>query len=524
MMSAVDAKSTESAGAAAAVPAITLAGIHKRFGEVLAVDNVSLSLLPGEVHAVLGENGAGKSTLMNILGGFLAPDAGIIEVDGEPVLFKTPRDALAARIGMVHQHFRLVEEFTVAENLAIGVESVDSASRRDLERHAAELSERFGFPVDPSRRLWELSVGEKQRVEILRTLGQGAKVMVLDEPTSVLTAAEGEVLLATMRTMAAEGNTIVFISHKLNEVMAVADSITVMRKGRVVGQLGKSEAGLSKLAQLMIGDTATQSDGAGARPSGSRVGETVLSVERVSACDAWGTETLHDVSLELRAGEILGIAGVAGNGQAQLEEVLTGMGSPTAGTIRLNGTPMEGKSVRRFIDAGVRCIPEDRRGTGLAPEEPIWRNAILKCYRQEPVSRGFLLRKGAAMKIASELAEKVNLSTAQMNTPAAHLSGGNAQKLLAGRELEGEPSYVVAVNPSQGLDVGAVAAMWRQLVEARDRGIAVLLISADLDEVLHLSDRVLVQYEGRFVGEVPRAEADRQRIGVLMGGGADRER
>jgi ABC-type uncharacterized transport system ATPase subunit len=521
MTPAVETGASQPAGAAVAVPAIRLIGIRKEFGEVLAVDNVDLSLQPGEVHAVLGENGAGKSTLMNILGGFLAPDRGTIEVDGSPVTFKTPRDAMAARIGMVHQHFRLVEEFTVAENLAIGLESVKSAGRRDLERHASELSERFGFPVDPSKRLWELSVGEKQRVEILRTLGQGTKVMVLDEPTSVLTAAESEVLLATMRRMAGEGNTIVFISHKLNEVMAVADTITVMRRGRVVGELKRSEAQLSDLARLTIGDAKTQSDVDVSRRHGSSVGTSVLSVEGVSAADDWGTAALHDVSLELRAGEILGIAGVAGNGQAQLEEVLTGMRTPTAGTIEVAGKRMEGSSVRRFIDAGVRYIPEDRRGTGLAPDEPIWRNAILKCYRQEPVSRGFLMRKGAAMKVASDLSEKVNLSTKQMNTPAAHLSGGNAQKLLAGRELEGDPIYVVAVNPSQGLDVGAVAAMWGQLVEARDRGIGVLLISADLDEILHLSDRILVQYEGRFVGETPREQADRQKIGVLMGGGAD---
>jgi simple sugar transport system ATP-binding protein len=506
--------------AAATVPAVTLLGIRKQFGEVLAVDGVDLLLQPGEVHAVLGENGAGKSTLMNILGGFLAPDAGTIVVDGERVLFKTPRDALAAQIGMVHQHFRLVEEFTVAENLAIGLDTADSASRRDLERHAEELSERFGFPVDPSKRLWELSVGEKQRVEILRTLGQGAKVMVLDEPTSVLTASESDVLLATMRKMAAEGSTIVFISHKLNEVMAVADVVTVMRKGRTVGSLKKSEADVGRLAQLMIGDAQTQSDVDVSRSAGVSPGEPVLEMEGVSASDAWGTPTLHEVSLQVRAGEIVGVAGVAGNGQAELEEVLTGMRSPTAGTIRVKGTSMGGQSVRRFIDAGVGYIPEDRRGTGLAPTEPIWRNAILKCYRREPVSRGPWLRKGAAMRIASELAAKVNLSTQDVNTPAAHLSGGNAQKLLAGREMDGDRSYVVAVNPSQGLDVGAVAAMWQALVEARDRGIGVLLISADLDEVLHLSDRVLVQYEGRFVGETTREQADRRRIGLLMGGGS----
>jgi simple sugar transport system ATP-binding protein len=324
-----------------------------------------------------------------------------------------------------------------------------------------------------------------------------------------------------MRKMAGEGSTIVFISHKLNEVMAVADVITVMRKGRTVGSLRKSEADLAGLAQLMIGDAKTQSDVDVSRSSAATAGEPVLEVEGLSACDAWATPTLHEVSLRVRAGEIVGIAGVAGNGQTELEEVLTGMRSPTSGTIRVKGISMEGQSARRFIDAGVGYIPEDRRGTGLAPTEPIWRNAILKCYRREPVSRGPFLRKGAATKIAAELAEKVNLSTKDVNTPAAHLSGGNAQKLLAGRELEGDRSYVVAVNPSQGLDVGAVAAMWRQLVEARDRGIGVLLISADLDEVLHLSDRVLVQYEGRFVGEATREQADRRRIGLLMGGGSD---
>jgi simple sugar transport system ATP-binding protein len=505
---------------AAGVPAITLRGIRKRFDQVVAVDGVDLAFAPGEVHALLGENGAGKSTLMNIVAGFLAPDTGEIELDGQSVLFRSPRDALAAGIGMVHQHFRLVEQFTVAENLAIGsADAGAKGSRGGLVRWAAEIGERFGLGIEPDKPLWRLSVGEKQRVEILRTLARGAKVLVLDEPTAVLTPPESHALLETVRRMAAEGATIIFISHKLNEVLSVADRITVMRRGQLVQTLPRAECDIPSLARLMVGDAATPEGVSVERTGRPSSGEPALVASGLSAHDERGVLALDDVSLTVARGEIVGVAGVAGNGQKELEEVLAGLRKPTSGTIRVGGRDLVGQSVRRFIEAGVAHIPEDRKGMGLVPSEPIWRNAILKRDREAPIARGPLLRSREAKRVARELAAKVNLSTDNVNTSVGHLSGGNAQKLLAGRELEGDRTVVIAVNPTQGLDVGAIAAVWRQLVAARDRGLGVLLISADLDEVLHLSDRILVQYEGRMVGEFVREDVERDHVGVLMGGG-----
>jgi simple sugar transport system ATP-binding protein len=503
------------------VPAITLRGIRKQFDQLVAVDGVDLSFAPGEVHALLGENGAGKSTLMNIVAGFLAPDAGEIEIGGSSVLFRSPRDALAAGIGMVHQHFRLVEQFTVAENLAIGASDQEGLSGRSLLKWAAEIGERFDLEIDPAKPLWRLSVGEKQRVEILRTLARGARVLVLDEPTAVLTPGESDALLHTMRRMAGEGASVIFISHKLNEVLTVADRISVMRRGRLEQTLPRAECDIAGLARMMIGDAESSTDAQVRTDGGTPPGADLLVASGLSAHDERGLLALDDVTISVRHGEIVGIAGVAGNGQKELEEVLAGLRQPTSGSIRLDGEELVGRSVRRFIDAGVAYIPEDRKGMGLVPTEPIWRNAILKSYRQTPVGRGPFLRNAEAKRAARELAERVNLSTTNVNTSVGHLSGGNAQKLLAGRELEGDRRVVIAVNPSQGLDVGAIAAVWRQLLAARDRGLGVVLISADLDEVLHLSDRILVQYEGRIVGDFPRDSVDRHQVGLLMGGGQE---
>jgi simple sugar transport system ATP-binding protein len=515
---------TTGADRAGGVPAITLRGIRKAFDQVLAVDGVDLEFKPGEVHALLGENGAGKSTLMNLLAGFLGPDAGEIEIDGQSVLFRSPRDALAAGIGMIHQHFRLVEAFTVAENLAIGAGDIGgTAGRSALNAWATDVARRFDLAIEPDKPLWRLSVGEKQRVEILRTLARGARVLVLDEPTAVLTPLESRALLETMRRMAAEGSTIIFISHKLNEVLAVADRITVMRRGKVVQTLDRAECDVSRLARLMVGDAETPAglpDDRTAPPVG---GEPALVASGLTAHDERGVLALDDVSLTVGRGEIVGIAGVAGNGQRELEEVLAGLRPPSAGSVRIGGQELVGKPVRKFIEAGVAHIPEDRKGMGLVPTEPIWRNAILKRDRKPPVARGPFLRSREAKRIAAELIKRVNLSTDDVNTPVGQLSGGNAQKLLTGRELDGDRTVVIAVNPTQGLDVGAIAAVWRQLLAARERGLGVLVISADLDEVLQLSDRILVQYEGRFVGEFTREDVGRDRVGVLMGGGEENE-
>jgi general nucleoside transport system ATP-binding protein len=501
--------------APAPAPALELRGIEKRFGPVRAVTSLDLAIRCGEVHAVLGENGAGKSTLMNISSGFLAPDVGLILVNGEPVEFGSPRDALAAGVGMVHQHFRLVAQFSVAENLAIGANDVPAViSRGELNERAAKLSEQFRLSVEPDRPVWTLSAGEKQRVEILRTLCRGAQVLILDEPTAVLTPDEGLQLCATLRDMAADGVAVVFISHKLNEVLDVADRISVMRRGSLVATEPRHNCDVDSLARLMFGDVS--STNRPTRRERTSEGPVVLKVTRVSATDERGVKTLKDISFDVRRGEIVGVVGVAGNGQQDLEAVVTGLVKPDSGDVQVddgrNSGPRAAKHTR------VAHIPEDRLGMGLVPGEPIWSNAILRRHREKPISHGPLLRRDRARKFASDLAQSVNLSTTSVRTPVGHLSGGNAQKLLTGRELYGDRVLVVAVNPTQGLDVRAAAGVREALQEAAGRGLGVLLISADLDEVLLLGDRVAVLYEGAIVGQFNRDQTDRDQIGKLMGG------
>ena len=501
----------------ALTPRLELRGIEKRFGPVQAVASLDLSFNRGEVHAVLGENGAGKSTLMNISAGFLAPDAGAILIDGQPVLFGSPRDAIAVGVGMVHQHFRLVEQFSVAENLAIGAADVSEVvSQAELKRRAAGLSEQFGLGVEPDRPVWTLSVGEKQRVEILRTLSRGAQVLILDEPTAVLTPEESVQLCSTLRGMAAGGATVVFISHKLNEVLAVADRISVMRRGALVATEPRANCSLDLLAKMMFGDfSGEQRVSHRERESGSPV---VLGLSQVSASDDRGVRALRSVSFDVRLGEIVGIVGVAGNGQQELEEVITGLRKPDDGKIEINGKVTRG--VRAIQNAKIAHIPEDRLGMGLVGGESIWRNAILRRHHVKPISQGPLIRRRAAKRFAADLADSVNLSTKDVATPVRHLSGGNAQKLLAGRELHGDRVAVIAVNPTQGLDMQAAGAVRNSILEAADRQLGVLLISADLDEVLLIADRILVLYEGEIAGEFESDQADRDRIGVLMGGGS----
>jgi simple sugar transport system ATP-binding protein len=507
----------EPSGGERQLPALELRGIEKRFGSVQAVDSLNLSFAPGEVHALLGENGAGKSTSMNIAAGFLAPDVGTISVQGEPIQFGTPRDAIAVGVGMVHQHFRLVEQFSVARNLALGATDVrEIISPGELTERAARLSEQYGLEVEPTRPVWSLSVGEKQRVEILRTLSRGAQVVILDEPTAVLTPDESDRLCATLREMAAQGRTVVFISHKLNEVMSVADRVSVMRAGSLVATNEKSDCDIQMLGRLMFGDAAAASPKAERRRQPSE--RVALRIKDAVVKDDWGLEALRGVSLEVRGGELVGLVGVAGNGQRELEEAIAGLRNLSAGAVEVDGTELSnGRPSKR---SKLAYIPEDRLGMGLVGSEPIWRNAILRRHRSREISRGPIIRNGAAKRFAADLAESVNLSTKDGGTLVQHLSGGNAQKLLAGRELFGNRAAVVAVNPTQGLDVQAAAAVRDALVDAVERDLGVLLISADLDEVLLLADRVLVLYEGRICGEFRRGQSDRDRIGMMMGGGA----
>jgi len=496
-------------------------GITKRFPGVLANDDVSFEAAVGEVHALLGENGAGKTTLSNILTGLYRPDEGHIELYGEPVHFHSPRDALDAGICMVHQHFRLVEPFTVAENVVLGDHR--SEGRRffvqtpTIERRVTELGQRFGLGVHPRSRIWQLSVGEQQRVEILKALYREARILIMDEPTAVLTPQEAAVLFSTLRAMAQEGKTVIFISHKLHEVKAVADRVTVLRGGRTVETVAATDATPRSLAALMVG---REVDLASRHEREQKPGdEVVLELEGVHAGGDRGGEALKGVSLRLRSGEIVAVAGVAGNGQRELAETISGMRIPSAGTIRVGTRVLRPGDPRDAIRAGVAHIPEDRLGTGLAPSLSIARNAALKTYRSPPISRGPLLAVRRMGELALQLIRRYGVQAPGPETPARNLSGGNLQKLMLGREFQGEPRVLIAAQPTRGLDVGAIETVHAYLREAAAKGLAVLLISEDLDEILVLADRVTVMYEGAIVGELDVGAATVEEIGYLMAGG-----
>jgi simple sugar transport system ATP-binding protein len=498
------------------VPAVELRGIVKRFPGVVANDGVDFRLARGEVHALLGENGAGKSTLMNILDGLYQPDAGEILIDGVPVAFRSPRDAIAAGLGMVHQHFTLVESMSVTENILIGLQR--PRFRLDIARKEAEvaaLAEKNGLRVDPGAKVWQLSVGERQRVEILKVLYRGARVLIMDEPTAVLAPQEIEDLFATLRSMTAAGRSIVFISHKLSEVLAIADTVTVMRRGRVTAK-GLPAAGMTKpkLAQLMVGREVLGSLERTWLPPG----EVVLRLEDVEADGDKGVPALRGVSLEVRSGEIVGIAAVAGNGQSELAEVISGL-RPCRGRIVVSGDDIANRPVRNVIQHGVAHVPEDRTGVGTAPNLSLVDNLIMKRYRSKPIARGWSIDMSAARTAAAGLKASYEISAPSIDTEARLLSGGNIQRLILAREIESEPRLMIAVQPTRGLDVGAVESAHRLLMERRGAGAAILLISEDLDEVLSLSDRVAVLYAGRIVGLEDAATADINRIGLLMTGG-----
>ena len=498
--------------------AVEARGIVKAFPGVLANDRVDFDLRRGEVHALLGENGAGKSTLMNILAGLYRPDAGEIRVEGQPVAFGSPRDAIAAGLGMVHQHFTLVPSQTVTENILLGLDRPRFLLReRRSEAEVAALADRFGMRGDPRTAIWQLSVGEQQRVEILKMLYRGARILIMDEPTAVLAPQEADDLFATLRSMTAEGRSVVFISHKLGEVLAIADRVTVMRRGKVTAA-GLPTAGATKadLARLMVGRSVLEVLD---RPPQSP-GEVVLSVRGVSATNDRGLPALHEVSLDVRAGEIVGIAAVAGNGQSELAEVVTGL-RPCTGQISVRGEPVANRSAATAIARGVAHVPEDRTGVGSAPNLSLTDNLIMKRYRDPPVARGWLLDDASARHLADGLRETYRIVAPTVDTEVRLLSGGNLQRAILAREIETKPGLLIAVQPTRGLDVGAIESVHRLLIEMRTSGTAILLISEELDEILALADRVEVMYEGRFVGSFPSSEAEIGRIGLLMTGGAE---
>ena len=471
----------------------------------------------GEIHALLGENGAGKSTLMNILSGLYRPDAGQIRLDGEPVTFGSPRDAIEAGIGMVHQHFTLVPSQTVTENVLLGLRTPRFLLRPG--RHDAEiaaLAERFGLRVDPRAKIWQLSVGEQQRVEILKMLYRGARILILDEPTAVLAPQEVDELIKTLRTMTDAGRSVVFISHKLTEVLAVADRITVMRRGKVTAA-GIPAAGATKpgLASLMVGREVLER----LERTPFQPGPVVLSVDEVWADGDRGRPALRGATLEVRAGEIVGIAAVAGNGQTELAQVITGMRRVTKGSAKVGGVEVANRSSGHAIRHGVAHVPEDRTGVGSAPNLSIVDNLIMKRYKAPPVARGWFMDEGASRAIASDLRASFAIASPSIDTEARLLSGGNLQRLILAREIDAGPRLMIAAQPTRGLDVGAIEAVHRILLQRRAEGTAILLISEDLDEILALADRVDVMYEGWIAGSFDPATADIHKIGLLMTGG-----
>jgi simple sugar transport system ATP-binding protein len=500
--------------------ALEMRGITKRFPAVLANDDITFDVRAGEIHALLGENGAGKTTLMNILYGLVSPDAGELRIEGEPVTIRDPSDAIARGIGMVHQHFMLVPVLTVAENVVLGRErlrgpflDLPAASRR-----IRELAAQLGFDIDPDARVEQLPVGQQQRVEILKVIYRGARILVLDEPTAVLTPQETMEVFNVLRRLRDGGAAIVFISHKLEEVLAIADRITVIRRGRVVGTRRPRETSDSELATMMVGrEVLLRVDRGRSHP-----GDVVLRVEGLRASDDRAHEVLRGVDLEVRSGEILGVAGVAGNGQDELVEALVGLRAPTAGRVLLGERDITGSPIHQVRDFDVAYVPADRQRFGLVLPFSVEDNLMLTAYDEEPFAVGplHLLREHRAVEMwAGRLIEEFDIRTPSRHARTATLSGGNQQKVIVAREFRGANRVLILDQPTRGLDVGSIEFIHKRAIQKRDEGVAILLISADLDEVLELSDRVSVMFRGRIVGTFDAADAERDRIGLLMAKG-----
>lgn len=501
-------------------PIVRLQGIAKYFPGVIANENVDLEVMPGEIHALLGENGAGKSTLMNILTGIYQADAGEILIDGYRREFATPLQAIAAGIGMVHQHFKLVQAFTVAENIHLGWdETPKRASKSVLESRTAELAKRFNLEIRPGATVSDLSTGEQQRVEILRVLARKARLLILDEPTAVLTPAEARELFRALRDFVADGNAVIFISHKLDEVMEISDRISILRGGRKIATKQTSECNAHMLANLMVGREIVLDDMRARAPGAApKSKEPVLVLNKVSVTDETGGKALDEISLQLRAGEILGIAGVAGNGQRELSQVLTGVRAASSGEVIVDGKSMKGANAAAFAAFGIGHIPEDRLHSGLAPALSITANAVMREYGKAPVSPHGVYNPRGALALAKEIAEAADVAIPDFGMPVRNLSGGNQQRLVARREMRIADKVLVAAYPSRGLDVGAINTMLRYIVELRDAGAGIVLISEELEELLNLSDRIAVLYEGRIMGTVENDNLDIEEIGLLMGG------
>jgi ABC-type uncharacterized transport system ATPase subunit len=496
---------------------LELRGITKRFPGVIANEKVDLTVEPGQIHALLGENGAGKTTLMNVLYGLYKQDEGEILVDGSPVVFRDPGDAIKAGIGMVHQHFMLVPVFSVTENVMLGVEStrgplriLDKATAR---ARIVEISERHNLEVDPDALVEDLPVGVRQRVEIIKTLYRRSNLLILDEPSAVLTPQETEELFEIMRSLQAGGTSIIFITHKLNEVLEIADRITVLRRGKVVGSAIPAEATQQSLAQMMVGRPVDlEVDRGPAKPA-----EPVLEIAGLSVRDDRGHLAVRDLDLVVHAGEIVAVAGVQGNGQTELVEAITGLRRLAGGSIRIHGREVR-TDPRRVFEAGVAHVPEDRLEEGLVPAFTIAENLVLNTYYLKPFADGVRLHRDAILAAATELVGQFDVRTPSVFNEVANLSGGNQQKVIVAREFSRPIKLLVAAQPTRGLDVGSIEYIHRRVVEKRDEGAAVLIVSTELDEVLALGDRIAVMYRGRIVAILDPAEATPERLGLYMGG------
>jgi ABC-type uncharacterized transport system ATPase subunit len=514
----MSAVSSAEAPTGAGQDAIQVRGVGKRFPGVIANHDVDITIRAGTVHALIGENGAGKSTLMKILYGVQKPDDGTLVVGGEKVSFGSPTEAIAHGIGMVFQHFMLADNLTVLENVVLGAEKLHGIGD-GARAKIVEISKAYGFGLDPDELVEQLGVGERQRVEILKVLYRGAQIIILDEPTAVLVPQEVDALFGNLRELKAEGHTILFISHKLDEVLAIADDITVMRRGTTVGEAKPEGTTKRQLAELMVGSELPSP----ATEESTVTDEVLLDVVDLTLTDAFGRQLLSDIDLTIHKGEVLGIAGVEGNGQAELVETIMGMRKPTVGTVSVGGQDITDWDTRDRRSAGIGYIPEDRQRHGLLLDAPLWENRILGFQTRKPASNGFLLDRAGARDDTDRIVEQYDVRTPGIDTHARALSGGNQQKLIVGREMSGDPVLVIAAHPTRGVDVGAQAAIWGHIKDARRKGLGVLLISADLDELIGLSDRIEVILRGRLVGEFDPQTVTPQDLGSAMTGGHDQE-